>query len=140
MSTAGFICKARVYYEDTDAGGVVFYANYLKFMERARTEWLRELGLEQDQLMQDSGVVFAVTHVHMDFLKPAKFNNLLDVSVELLKLGKASITVHQEIYRENELLNRADIKLACVDMITFAPMRIPESIYTKAKVLVVNPK
>ena len=139
MSTAGFLYKTRVYYEDTDAGGVVFYANYLKFMERARTEWLRELGFEQDQLMQDSGVVFAVTHVHMDFLKPAKFNNLLDVSVQLLKIGKASIIVHQEIYRESELLNRADIKLACVDLNSFAPMRIPESIYKKAKDLVANP-
>ena len=139
MSTAGFLYKTRVYYEDTDAGGVVFYANYLKFMGRARTEWLRELGFEQDQLMQDNGVVFAVTHVHMDFLKPAKFNNLLDVSVQLLKLGKASITVHQEIYHESELLNRADIKLACVDMTTFVPMRIPESVYKKAKDLVANP-
>lgn len=138
MSTAGFSLNTRVYYEDTDAGGVVFYANYLKFMERARTEWLRDLGFEQDQLMQDNGVVFAVTHVHMDFLKPAKFNDLLSVSVQLLKLGKASLTVHQEIYRESELLNSADIKLACVDMNTFAPLRIPESIYTKAKNLVMN--
>ena len=138
MSTAGFSLKTRVYYEDTDAGGVVFYANYLKFMERARTEWLRELGFEQDDLMRDNGMVFAVTHVHMDFLKPAKFNDLLDVSVQLLKLGKASIIVHQEIYRENELLNRADIKLACVDLNSFTPLRIPESIYVKAKDLVAN--
>lgn len=139
MSTAGFLHKTRVYYEDTDAGGVVFYANYLKFMERARTEWLRELGFEQDELIRDSGIVFAVTHVHMDFLKPAKFNNLLDVSVQLLKLGKASIIVHQEILRENELLNRADIKLACVDMNTFVPVKIPESIYEKVKDLVATP-
>jgi len=138
MSTTGFLYKARVYYEDTDAGGVVFYANYLKFMERARTEWLRDLGFEQDQLMQDHGIVFAVTHVHMDFLKPAKFNDLLNVSVQLLQLGRASIVVHQEIYRENELLNRADIKLACVDKDTFTPQRIPESIYVKASHLVAN--
>jgi len=138
MSTAGFSLKTRVYYEDTDAGGVVFYANYLKFMERARTEWLRDLGFEQDQLMNDHGIVFAVTHVHMDFIKPAKFNDLLNVSVQILRLGKASITVHQEIYRENELLNRADIKLACVDMTSFVPLRIPEGIYVKAKALAAN--
>jgi len=139
MSTTGFLHKTRVYYEDTDAGGVVFYANYLKFMERARTEWLRELGFEQDQLMQDTGIVFAVTHVTMDFVKPAKFNDQLSVTVELLRLGKASITVYQEIYRKNELLNRADIKLACVDMNTFVPLRIPEEIYNKANSLVTRP-
>jgi acyl-CoA thioester hydrolase len=136
MSTAGFLLRTRVYYEDTDAGGVVFYANYLKFMERARTEWLRDLGFEQDELMQKSGIVFAVTHVSMDFLKPARFNDLLNVSVQLLKLGKASISVHQEIYRGSELLNSADIKLACVDMNSFAPQRIPEGVYTKARALV----
>ena len=136
MSTTGFVLETRVYYEDSDAGGVVFYANYLKYMERARTEWLRALGFEQDELMQGYNVVFAVTQVQMDFIKPAKFNDLLSVSVVPMRLGKASFNVHQEIYRENELLNRADIKLACVDMKTFSPVRMPESVYKKAKSLV----
>jgi len=139
MSNARFLNKTRVYYEDTDAGGVVFYANYLRFLERARTEWLRKLGFEQDDLMRDSGIVFAVTHVRMDFIKPAKFNDLLDVSVQLLKLGKASITVHQEISRNNELLNQADIKLACVNKDSFAPVRIPDDIYARASGLVEKP-
>lgn len=140
MSTGRFLNKTRVYYEDTDAGGVVFYANYLRFLERARTEWLRELGFEQDDLMRDSGIVFAVTHVRMDFIKPAKFNDLLGVSVQVVKLGKASIMVHQEISRESELLNQADIKLACVNKDSFTPARIPDALYAKASHLVDNPE
>ncbi len=127
MST-GFSIQARVYYEDTDAGGVVFYANYLKFMERARTEWLRGLGFEQDELMASEGLVFAVSSVQMDFLKPARFNDLLNISVVVKRLGKASVSVYQEIHRNSELLNRADVKLACVNMETFTPQRIPERI------------
>lgn len=133
--SAGFSLATRVYYEDTDAGGVVFYVNYLKFMERARTEWLRELGFEQDDLMVNDGIVFAVTHVHMDFLRPARFNDQLNVTVQITHLGKASINVYQEIFRNNELLNQADIKLACVDRKSFVPKRIPERIYQSVNAL-----
>lgn len=133
--TPGFSLKVRVYYEDTDAGGVVFYANYLKFMERARTEWLREAGFEQDRLMQEEGVVFAVTSVNMDFLKPAHFNEQLDVTVAINKLGRASLKVSQQILRDGELLNRADVKLACVDQESFTATRLPESIYNTIKSL-----
>lgn len=130
MST-GFLIQARVYYEDTDAGGVVFYANYLKFMERARTEWLRDLGFEQDEVLATEGVVFAVSSLAMDFLMPARFNDLLDVTVEVTRLGKASINVGQEIRRQGELLNRATVKLACVDKESFAPKRLPERIFRR---------
>jgi len=130
---AEFSFKVRVYYEDTDAGGVVFYANYLRFMERARTEWLRDLGFEQDVLMENEGIVFAVTHASLDFIKPARFNDQLDVTACISKLGKASFQLHQQILRDGEPLVRGDVKLACVDKDAFAPKRIPEAIYLAAK-------
>lgn len=123
-----FSIKVRVYYEDTDAGGVVFYANYLKFMERARTEWLRDFGIEQDELLTTEGLVFAVSSLQMDYLKPAQFNDLLEISVAVKRIGKASVRVYQEVTRDTELLNRADVKLACVDKETFKPQRIPQRI------------
>lgn len=129
---AEFSLKVRVYYEDTDAGGVVFYANYLRFMERARTEWLRELGFEQDELMENEGIVFAVTHASLDFIKPARFNDQLDVTASIRKLGKASFHVHQQILRGGELLVRGDVKLACIDKEAFVPKKIPERIYQAA--------
>ena len=125
----GFIFQVRVYYEDTDAGGVVFYANYLKFMERARTEWLRALGFEQDEVLATDGVVFAVTSLTTEFLAPARFNDLLDVSVAVTRLGKASINLDQEILRQGDILNRATVKLACVNKDSFVPKRIPERIF-----------
>lgn len=127
----GFLFQARVYYEDTDAGGVVFYANYLRFMERARTEWLRQLGFEQDEVLATDGVVFAVSGLTMDFLVPARFNDLLDVSVAVTRLGKASISLDQKIHRQGQLLNSATVKLACVDKESFAPKRIPERIFRR---------
>lgn len=95
--SAGFNWPIRVYYEDADTAGVVYYANYLKFMERARTEWLRQHGVEQDLLRQDQGLVFAVRSVQVDYLKPARFNQLLSVSVDITERGKASATLAQEI-------------------------------------------
>jgi acyl-CoA thioester hydrolase len=92
-----FSWPVRVYYEDTDSGGVVYYANYLKFMERARTEWLRSLGLEQDRLIHEEGIIFAVRSVQVDYLKPALFNQLLSVSAEIIETGKASLTFKQEV-------------------------------------------
>lgn len=136
--SAGFTFTVRIYYEDTDAGGVVFYANYLKFMERARTEWLRDLGFSQDELMQTDGVVFAVSSVNMDFLGPARFNEQLDVTVDLAQLGKASMTVYQEIFRGSELLNKAHIRLACVDKESFSLRRIPRRIYARIEPLVIT--
>lgn len=121
------IWPVRVYYEDTDAGGVVYYANYLKFLERARTEWLRELGYEQDALMQD-GVIFAVRSVSIDYLRPARFNQLLEVQTSVTSLGAASIEVHQRVIHETRCLADARVKLVCLDAASFRPQKLPESI------------
>jgi len=100
-----FSTPIRVYYEDTDAGGVVYYANYLKFMERARSEWLRRLGFEQDELARDPGVLFAVRTAKLEFLKPARFNDLLEATVEIRERGRASLTFRQQIRRDAESAN-----------------------------------
>ncbi len=103
-----FSIPIRVYYEDTDAGGVVYYANYLKFMERARSEWLRRLGFEQDELARNPGVLFAVRTAKLEFLKPARFNDLLEVTVEIRERGRASLTFGQRVRRGDESANGTD--------------------------------
>jgi acyl-CoA thioester hydrolase len=123
-----FSLPVRVYWEDTDAGGVVYYANYLRFMERARSEWLRELGFEQDQLRDEAGVVFVVRRVEIDYLTPARFNDLLDVSVRLLETGRASIDVEQQIAVGPTRLANASVKLVCVDAARFKPAKIPAAL------------
>ena len=123
-----FSIPIRVYYEDTDTGNVVYYANYLKFMERARTEWLRALGFEQDELSRRDGILFAVRAAKIDFLKPARFNDLLQATVQVTKRGKASITFAQEIRRESLTLCEGEVRVACLDAATFAPCPIPESL------------
>jgi acyl-CoA thioester hydrolase len=123
-----FSLPVRVYWEDTDAGGVVYYANYLRFMERARSEWLRELGFEQDQLRDEQGIVFVVRRVGIDYLAPARFNDLLDVSVRLVEAGRASIDVEQEITAGPTRLACASVRLVCVDAARFKPARIPAAL------------
>jgi len=122
-----FLWPVRVYYEDTDAGGVVYYANYLKFMERARTEWLRELGFEQDALRDEEGIIFAVRAVEVEYLKPAHFNDLLNVSVRTLRAGKASVTLTQAVVRDGQTdpLCLATVRLASVDAATLRPKAVP---------------
>lgn len=123
----------QVYYEDTDAGGVVYYANYLKFMERARTEWLRDMGFEQDELMSERGIMFAVRHVELDYLRPARFNDKLLVTAELVDQGGASISVYQEVIRrhDNQVLSTGTIKIVCLSAWDFHPAPIPEVILEK---------
>lgn len=125
-----FIWPVRVYYEDTDSGGVVYYANYLKFMERARTEWLRARGFEQDRLIKEEGILFAVRHMDADFLRPARFNDALLVSAQVTGHGKASITFAQEVrYAEDkQVLCRGEVKVACLDAARFRPCAIPEQL------------
>ncbi len=132
-SAAGgnFAIAVRVYYEDTDAGGVVYYANYLKFMERARTEWLRALGFEQDALREQEGVIFAVRALTVEFLKPARFNDLLRTTVSVRRLGGASLSFEQQIERDGVALVRAELKVACLDGCSFAPRAIPASIVSR---------
>ncbi len=123
--SSSFAWPVRVYWEDTDAGGVVYYANYLKFVERARTEWLSALGLEQDRLAVDAGVLFVVRRVEADYLRPARFNDRLQVISRLAELGRASLVMEQEVLRGDERLFAARVQVACVEPAGFRPARIP---------------
>ena len=116
--------SARVYWEDTDAGGVVYYANYLKFMERARSEWLRALGFDQGRLRDELSLVFVVREARIEYLKPARYDDLLTVTASLKQAGRASLVMGQTIERDG-LLGRAEVSLACVDAHSFKPARIP---------------
>lgn len=107
MNKSTFQC--RVYYEDTDFAGIVYYANYLKFIERARSEWVRSLGLDQNVLRKDHGIVFAVRKVEADYLKSAKFDELLLISTELQKKTRVRLNFSQEIYRDSDLIFRANL-------------------------------
>lgn len=120
----------RVYYEDTDAEGVVYYANYLRFMERGRTEWLRARGIEQDRLMEDQGLCFVVTETAVSFRRPARFNDQLLVCSRMTKFGRARFDLEQNIHRagDRELLVASRCVAACVDTENFRPQRIPEKL------------
>jgi acyl-CoA thioester hydrolase len=119
-----------VYYEDTDAGGVVYYANYLKFLERARTEWLRSFGFQQHHISQTMNVVFAVRSVQIDYKKPAHLDDQLSVSVEVIDKRKASLHLHQNITNNNgELIVNAAVNIVCLHSEHFTPCPIPKSIY-----------
>jgi tol-pal system-associated acyl-CoA thioesterase len=124
-----FCSPQRVYWEDTDAGGVVYYANYLKFLERARTEWLRAQGFSQHELVQRPGVLFAVTSVEVSYQRPARLDDQLLVTCELERAGAASLRFAQRIYRraaEDELLTTARVRVACLDARTLRPQRLPD--------------
>lgn len=124
-----FILPVRVYYEDTDAAGVVYYANYLKFMERARTEWLRNIGFEQDKLNKEKNILFAVRNVTIDYKKPAYFNEMLSVRSKLVDQRSASLIFHQSIFNaDNMELCEAEIKIACLNSISMKPEPIPKTI------------
>ncbi|MEN8778471.1 MAG: tol-pal system-associated acyl-CoA thioesterase [Glaciecola sp.] len=118
----------RVYYEDTDAGGIVYYANYLKFFERARTEWLRELGFEQHVLLSED-IAFVVRHVDMHNHAPAKFDEIIKVHTQLSELKKVSMVFTQTIKKEDIVLVSATIQVACVKLDRMKPCAIPSAIY-----------
>lgn len=123
-----FSIQVRVYYEDTDVGGVVYYANYLKFMERTRTEWLRHLGFNQFDLSRDQGVVFAVRRAEVDYLKPTRLDDQLDCRLWVERSAPASMVFRQEILRGDEVLCRGVVKIACLDAAGFSPRQVPESV------------
>jgi len=124
-----FHWPVRVYYEDTDAGGVVYHSNYLKFMERARTERIRSVGFELDELVRDHGILFVVRSMAIDFKKPAHFNESLSVSADFKDLRPASIVFHQVVTRGgSEILAEAEVKVASVNASTFRPMGVPECV------------
>jgi len=128
MDTHDF--ELRVYYEDTDLAGIVYYANYLRFIERARTEWVRGLGVDQGALKRDEGIVFAVRRVEADYLKPARFDDLLTVTTRLLELGGARIELEQEVLRAGERLFLARVVLGCLSEAGGA-VRIPPVVRAK---------
>lgn len=118
----------RVYYEDTDAGGVVFYANYLKFFERARTEWLRAAEIGQQSLLDTHGVGFVVKSTAVDYHVPARLDDTLTVSVVVEKMGRASVQFMQQAWRGQVLIASGRIKVGCVEIATFRPCAIPEEV------------
>ena len=126
--TGQFGLPVRVYYEDTDAGGVVFYANYLAFMERARTEWLRSLGYDNSGLAEAHGVVFAVRRAELDFLKPARLDDELVVTARVTDTRRASLGFEQQVLRGDETICRGIVKLVCVDTERFRPTAIPAAL------------
>ena len=132
VSSRPFEWLLRVYYEDTDAQGVVYYANYFRFMERARTEWLRSLGIDQVALMQNERRIFVVTETHAEFLVPARFNDEIVVTARLAGLTRATFDIEQNIYRESldgELLLRGSVRAAYLNADTLRPTRVPASIF-----------
>ena len=131
MSKHRFDIKVRVYWEDTDAGGVVYYANYLKFMERCRTEWLRALGVDQLKLRSERQLQFAVVNLTVDFLRPAILNDEVVVTAELERLSGATITFKQCIWRDDVQLIDATARCACLDSGTLKPRAIPRDLFTE---------
>ena len=123
----------RIYYEDTDAGGGVYYANYLKYIERGRSEMLREAGFEQDQIEKDFGVLFVIRSVMANYLTPAKFNDLIEVQTEIQSVGKASLIFSQKIMniRQNTVLFDAEVKVVSVLAQNFKPCGMPQVISEK---------
>ncbi len=130
-ATATHLHTLRVYWEDTDAGGVVFYANYLKFFERARTEWLRALGFSQHRLREETGAIFVVSETSLRYLRPARLDDQLVVSVQLHEAGRASMVIDQQAHRGDELLAEGRIRIGCVDGTSFKPCRIPAPLFAR---------
>lgn len=128
IKPSSFTFPVRIYYEDTDSGGVVYYANYLKFLERARTEWLRALGFEQTELLDRYNVIFVVRRVEIDYLRPAVFNDALLVTVQVHHAGRSWIELDQTVQREAEVLVTARVKIVCVNGQSFKPVGIPPAI------------
>ncbi|CAN7218722.1 tol-pal system-associated acyl-CoA thioesterase [Rhizobacter sp. LjRoot28] len=122
---AHFTHPVRIYWEDTDAGGVVFYANYLKFFERARTEWLRARGFEQETLRAAQRVMFVVAETQVRYLRPARLDDVLQVTVDVQDAGRASLDIAQVAWRGGERLCEGRIRIGCVDTDSFKPRRIP---------------
>jgi acyl-CoA thioester hydrolase len=126
---AHFHHPVRVYWEDTDAGGIVFYANYLKFFERARTEWLRALGHSQQEMVDTTGCMFVVQDTHVRYLKPARLDDWLVITVDVRERGRASLRIAQQAWCGETLLAEGQIRIGCVERATMKPHRIPGPIF-----------
>lgn len=128
-----FSLPVRVYFQDTDAGGVVYHASYVNFMERARTEWLRTHGYSNAGLMQEFGVVFVVRSIKLDYLKPALLDDLLEITAQIKDIGRSRITLLQSVRRNDELLTEAEVHLVCVSLQEFKPVSVPEVLRSQWK-------
>jgi acyl-CoA thioester hydrolase len=131
--TPGFHWPVRIYYEDTDAGGIVFYANYLKFFERARTEWLRACGVDQQVLAETEGAIFVVKNANIDYHAPAKLDDEVSLTLSIEKLGRASVQFLQQAWRGDVLLASASVKVGCVDAATLRPRPLPPATAAKMR-------
>jgi len=121
-----FLLPVRVYFQDTDAGGVVYHASYVNFFERSRTEWLRTHGYSNAELMKEFGAVFVVRSLKLDYLKPAVLDDLLDVTTQIKHIGRSRLTLLQSVRRGDDLLTEAEVHLVCVSLLGFKPVSIPE--------------
>jgi acyl-CoA thioester hydrolase len=127
-----FRLPLRVYYEDTDAAGIVYHANYLKFMERARTEWLRALGFEQDDLARRHGIAFVVRNAELDYVRAARFNDALTATCALTRCGRASVEFLQQVLdAQGQVICRGNIRVGSVDFRRMVPLRIPDEIFER---------
>ena len=137
LTTVPFKSSVRIYYEDTDSTGVVYHANYLRFMERARTEWLRALGVDQVGLLENERRIFVVTQTSAEFLVPARFNDEIVVTAKLAGLSRVTFDIEQNIYRDSldgELLLRGNVKAAYLNADTLRPTRVPASIFEENRI------
>jgi acyl-CoA thioester hydrolase len=128
-----FTWTVRVYYEDTDVGGIVYYANYLKFFERARTEWLRSLGIHQQALLDEENAAFVVRSANIEYLSSARLDDEISLKLTVEKLGRASVHFMQQAYRGDTLLSTAYVKVACVDAQTMRPCSLPATLAAKMR-------
>ena len=136
VAAAPFVWPVRVYWEDTDAGGIVYYANYMKVMERARTDGLRVLGIDQVRLRQGHGLMFVVVDVEAHYRKPARYDEQLQVTCKVRETTRASITLDQQVYRDHvggELLLDGRVRAACLDAQTYRPRPLPPELWTQIK-------
>lgn len=136
---SAFDWPVRVYYEDTDAGGIVFYANYLKFFERARTEWLRALDIGQQALLERSGAIFVVKSAAVEYHAPARLDDVLNLSLRIEKLGRASVQFIQQAWCGDVLLTSARVKVGCVDAATLRPRALPDSAADRMRTALTQP-
>ena len=123
-----FSWPVRVYFQDTDAGGVVYHASYVNFMERARTEWLRTYGYSNAGLMKELGVVFVVRAMKLEYLRPALLDDMLNVTAGIVEVGRSRITLRQTVQREEELLTTGEVQLVCVSVGAFKPVSVPQAL------------
>jgi len=128
-----FNWPVRVYFQDTDAGGVVYHASYVNFMERARTEWLRSFGYSNAGLMKEFGVVFVVRSMQLDYLRPALLDDMLEVTAEVKHIGRSRLVLLQTVRREDELLTQAEVHLVCVSLEGFKPVSVPDVLKSQWK-------